>query len=106
MAESVASLFYVPCWLAFHQYYEGSFSFQITLGKPKRRQRREREKEEEEVVTTVMRKKFLLPQSGTNELNADERLGEGGVVSCTPLTPALKGTETRGSLGLAGYQHR
>ena len=76
MAESIASLFYVPCCLTFYQHCEGSFSFQITLDKPKKRRRR---KEKEEVVATVMKKKFLLPQSGTNnELYADERLGEGG----------------------------
>lgn len=89
MAESIASLFYVPCCLTFYQLCEGSFSFQITLDKPKRRWRR---KEKEEVLATVMKKKVLLPQSGTNnELYADERLGEGGCGFVHTFNPSAEG---------------
>lgn len=110
MAESIASLFYVPCCLAFHQYYEGSFSFKITLDKPKRRQRREEKGEEEGGGgggnNGNEKKSFCCPRVGQTNLMLMEDWVKAGVVSCTPLTPALKGTETRGSLGLAGYQHR
>lgn len=110
MAGSIASLFCVPCCLTFlHQYYEGSFSFQITLDKPKRRQRREEKGEREGGGgdgNNSNEKKNCCPRVGQTNLMLMEDWVKAGGVSCTPLTPALKGTEIRGSLGLAGYQHR